>query len=410
MTELSNDITQLLEWLGYFGNDPEGGVTRLLYTKEWLEAQKALEHWMNTEGFDVHFDEVGNLFGGLQGTKYPNETIMTGSHVDTVRNGGLYDGQFGIVAGLLALKYLKENYGQPLRNLQLVSMAEEEGSRFPYAFWGSKNLVGTARREDVENISDFDGIAFVDAMRDCGFHFRNESAPIRQDLKAFVEIHIEQGSVLEKEAKSVGVVNNIVGQRRFTVEVTGEANHAGTTPMGYRKDAVQAASAMICDVINRARVHGDPLVATVGKIEVKPNVVNVVPGHALFTLDIRHTEKSMLVQFTEEITAALNQIAKDMNVGLQIDMWMDADPVPMDTHIVEVIEQQCREIGLNYKLMHSGAGHDSQILAGLAPTAMIFVPSKDGISHNPAEYTDPYDLAEGVKALIGTLYTLAYEE
>ncbi|GAA0405957.1 allantoate deiminase [Paenibacillus motobuensis] len=410
MTELSNDITQLLEWLGYFGNDPEGGVTRLLYTKEWLEAQKALEHWMNTEGFDVHFDEVGNLFGGLKGTKYPNETIMTGSHVDTVCNGGLYDGQFGIVAGLLALKYLKETYGQPLRNLQLVSMAEEEGSRFPYAFWGSKNIVGTARREDVENISDFDGIAFVDAMRDCGFHFRNDSAPIRQDLKAFVEIHIEQGSVLEKEGKSVGVVNNIVGQRRFTVEVTGEANHAGTTPMGYRKDAVQAASAMICDVMNRARVHGDPLVATVGKIEVKPNVVNVVPGHALFTLDIRHTEKSMLVQFTEEITAALNQIAKDMNVGLNIDMWMDADPVPMDTRIVEVIEQQCKELGLNYKLMHSGAGHDSQILAGLAPTAMIFVPSKDGISHNPAEYTDPHDLAEGVKALIGTLYKLAYEE
>ncbi|AZS13410.1 allantoate deiminase [Paenibacillus lutimineralis] len=410
MTELSKDIMQLLEWLGYFGNDPEGGVTRLLYTKEWLEAQKALEHWMNTEGFDVHFDEVGNLFGGLQGTKYPNETIMTGSHVDTVRNGGLYDGQFGIVAGLLALKHLKETHGQPLRSLQLVSMAEEEGSRFPYAFWGSKNIVGTARREEVENISDFDGIAFVDAMRDCGFHFRNESATIRQDLKAFVEIHIEQGSVLEKEAKSVGVVNNIVGQRRFTVEVTGEANHAGTTPMGYRKDAVQAASAMICDVINRARVHGDPLVATVGKIEVKPNVVNVVPGHALFTLDIRHTEKSMLVQFTEEITTALNQIAKDMNVGLQIDMWMDADPVPMDTRIVEVIEQQCKEIGLNYKLMHSGAGHDSQILAGLTPTAMIFVPSKDGISHNPAEYTDPYDLAEGVKALIGTLYTLAYEE
>ncbi|HEY4392110.1 MAG TPA: allantoate deiminase [Paenibacillus sp.] len=410
MTELSKDIMQLLEWLGCFGNDPEGGVTRLLYTKEWLEAQKALEHWMNTEGFDVHFDEVGNLFGGLKGSKYPNETIMTGSHVDTVRNGGLYDGQFGIVAGLLALKYLKETYGQPLRNLQLVSMAEEEGSRFPYAFWGSKNIVGTAQREEVENIADFDGIAFVDAMRNCGFQFRNESAQIRQDLKAFVEIHIEQGSVLEKEGKSVGVVNNIVGQRRFTVEVTGESNHAGTTPMGYRKDAVHAASAMIIDVMDRARLHRDPLVATVGKIEVKPNVVNVVPGHALFTMDIRHTEKSMLIQFTEEISASLNQIAKDMNVGLEINMWMDADPVPMDTRIVEVIEQQCKELDLNYKLMHSGAGHDSQILAGLAPTAMIFVPSKDGISHNPAEYTEPYDLAEGVKALIGTLYKLAYEE
>ncbi|WP_120464436.1 allantoate deiminase [Paenibacillus aceti] len=410
MQELSHDIMQLLEWLGYFGDDPEGGITRLLYSKEWLEAQKALEGWMKQEGFDVYFDEIGNLFGGLQGTKYQDETILTGSHVDTVRNGGLYDGQYGIVAGLLAVKYLKETYGQPLRNLQVVSMAEEEGSRFPYAFWGSKNIVGTAKREEVQNIADFDGIAFVDAMRECGFRFRDESAEIRRDLKAFVEIHIEQGSVLEKEGQSVGVVHSIVGQRRFTIEVNGEANHAGTTPMGYRKDAVQAASAMICDIINRAKQHGDPLVATVGKIEVKPNVVNVVPGHALFTLDVRHTEKSEIIQFTEEITASLKRIAEDMGVELNIDMWMDADPVPMDGRIVEVIERQCKEKGLNYRLMHSGAGHDSQILAELTPTAMIFVPSRDGISHNPAEYTEPHDLAEGVKALIGTLYKLAYQE
>lgn len=143
---------------------------------------------------------------------------------------------------------------------------------------------------------------------------------------------------------------------------------------------------------------------------MKPNVVNVVPGHALFTLDVRHTEKSEIIQFTEEITASLKRIAEDMGVELNIDMWMDADPVPMDGRIVEVIERQCKEKGLNYRLMHSGAGHDSQILAELTPTAMIFVPSRDGISHNPAEYTEPHDLAEGVKALIGTLYKLAYQE
>lgn len=410
MGELSKDIMQQLEWLGHFGKAPEGGISRFLYSKEWLEAQKALEDWMNKEGFDVHFDEVGNLFGGLQGTKYQDETILTGSHVDTVGNGGLFDGQYGIVAGLLAVKYLKETYGEPMRNLQVVSMAEEEGSRFPYAFWGSKNIVCTAKREEVESIADFDGVAFVDAMRECGFDFRKESTKIRKDLKKFVEIHIEQGSVLEKEKKSVGVVHSIVGQRRFTVEVAGEANHAGTTPMGYRQDAVHAASAMICDVMNRTKNHGDPLVATVGKIEVKPNVVNVVPGYALFTMDIRHTEKDVLVQFTEEVTASLKTIAEEMGVELKIDMWMDADPVPMDKRVVEVIERQCKEKGLNYKLMHSGAGHDAQILAPFVPSAMIFVPSRKGISHNPAEYTEPHDLAEGVKALIGTLYELAYKE
>ncbi|MED1664875.1 allantoate deiminase [Brevibacillus laterosporus] len=410
MGELSKEIVQHLEWLGHFGKEPEGGISRFLYSKEWLEAQKALEDWMNKEGFDFHFDEVGNLFGGLQGTKYQDETVLTGSHVDTVGNGGLYDGQYGIIAGLLAIKYLKEKYGNPLRNLQVVSMAEEEGSRFPYAFWGSKNIVCTAKREEVENIADFDGIAFVDAMRECGFDFRKESTELRKDLKTFVEIHIEQGSVLENEKKSVGVVHSIVGQRRFTVEVTGEANHAGTTPMGYRKDTVHAASTMICDVMNRTKKHGDPLVATVGKIEVKPNVVNVVPGYTLFTMDIRHTEKKALVQFTEEIMASMNAIAEEMGVGLKVDMWMDADPVPMDKRVVEVIESQCKENGLNYKLMHSGAGHDAQILAPFVPSAMIFVPSRKGISHNPAEYTEPHDLAEGVKALIGTLYELAYKE
>ncbi|OAJ74833.1 allantoate amidohydrolase [Brevibacillus sp. SKDU10] len=410
MGELSKEIVQHLEWLGHFGKEPEGGISRFLYSKEWLEAQKALEDWMNKEGFDFHFDEVGNLFGGLRGTKHQDETILTGSHVDTVGNGGFYDGQYGIIAGLLAIKYLKEKYGNPLRNLQVVSMAEEEGSRFPYAFWGSKNIVCTAKREEVENIADFDGIAFVDAMRECGFDFRKEATEIRKDLKTFVEIHIEQGSVLENEKKSVGVVHSIVGQRRFTVEVTGEANHAGTTPMGYRKDTVHAASTMICDVMNRTKKHGDPLVATVGKIEVKPNVVNVVPGYTLFTMDIRHTEKEALVQFTEEIMASMNAIAEEMGVGLKVDMWMDADPVPMDKRVVEVIEKQCKEKGLNYKLMHSGAGHDAQILAPFVPSAMIFVPSRKGISHNPAEYTEPHDLAEGVKALIGTLYELAYKE
>ncbi|AKF95776.1 allantoate deiminase [Brevibacillus laterosporus] len=410
MGELSKEIVQHLEWLGHFGKEPEGGISRFLYSKEWLEAQKALEDWMNKEGFDFHFDEVGNLFGGLRGTKHQDETILTGSHVDTVGNGGLYDGQYGIIAGLLAIKYLKEKYGNPLRNLQVVSMAEEEGSRFPYAFWGSKNIVCTAKREEVENIADFDGIAFVDAMRECGFDFRKEATEIRKDLKTFVEIHIEQGSVLENEKKSVGVVHSIVGQRRFTVEVTGEANHAGTTPMGYRKDTVHAASTMICDVMNRTKKHGDPLVATVGKIEVKPNVVNVVPGYTLFTMDIRHTEKEALVQFTEEIMASMNAIAEEIGVGLKVDMWMDVDPVPMDKRVVEVIEKQCQEKGLNYKLMHSGAGHDAQILAPFVPSAMIFVPSRKGISHNPAEYTEPHDLAEGVKALIGTLYELAYKE
>lgn len=405
---LATEIAERLGWLGSYGKDPDGGVSRLLYSKEWGEAQQALKRWMETDGLEVQFDEIGNLSGILKGID-TGETILTGSHIDTVTNGGLYDGQYGIVAGIIAIIHLKKHFGQPKRNLEIMSLAEEEGSRFPYAYWGSKNVVGTASRRDVETIEDFNGVPFVEAMTESGFSFRDESKASRQDLKAFVEIHVEQGNVLEIEKKSVGVVHSIVGQRRFTIEVTGEANHAGTTPMGYRKDAVFAASQMIYELISTAKKLGDPLVLTVGKMEVKPNIVNVVPGKVIFTIDMRHTDKEAIVQFTDILTKNIKDTAKAHGVEATIDMWMDANPVQMNEKIVGMIEEQCKKNNLNYKLMHSGAGHDAQIFAEKVPTAMLFVPSRDGISHNPAEYTEPADLAEGVKALISTLYELAYK-
>jgi allantoate deiminase len=408
MLDLQKTVVDRLQWLGEFGKDPTGGVSRFLYSKDWVKAQKALKNWIEEQGLEARFDEVGNLFGSLKG-KDEKETILTGSHIDTVKNGGTLDGQFGIVAGIVAIAYLKEKYGQPLRNIEVVSMAEEEGSRFPFAFWGSKNIVGWKVRSSVENITDFDGIPFVQAMQESGFNFRDEEKEPRKDIKAFLELHIEQGGVLEREKISVGVVHSIVGQRRFTIEVKGEANHAGTTPMGYRKDAVYAASKMIYEIITKAKEVGDPLVTTVGKIEAHPNIVNVVPGGATFTIDIRHTKQEVINGFTEEITSRIKAISEEHGVETSIDMWMDAKPVPMNEELVSTLEKQCQENGLNYKLMHSGAGHDSQIFAPVVPTAMLFVPSHKGISHNPAEYTEPADLVEGVKALIGTLYELAYK-
>ena len=408
VNDATRQIAHLVEWLAEFGKDSEGGVTRLLYTKEWVGAQNALEKLMQDDGLTTRYDEVGNLYGRLEGSQYKDETIVTGSHVDTVKNGGKLDGAYGIVAGILAIRLLKEQFGQPLRNLEVISFAEEEGSRFPYAFWGSKNFVGIAKKEDVMDIADFNGVPFVEAMREAGFNFRDESKPLRKDIKGFVEIHIEQGNVLENEGKDIGVVHSIVGQRRFTIEITGVANHAGTTPMGYRKDALVAASHMIVGITNKSIEYGDPLVATVGKIEVKPSIVNVVPGSALFTLDVRHTKKEVLVNFTTELTNIIKRIAASSGVEVNIDMWMDEDPIPMDEQIVEAIENQTKENGLNYKMMHSGAGHDSQIIAPVVPTAMIFVPSREGISHNPLEYTSPEQLAVGVQALMNSLYALAY--
>lgn len=407
---IEEKIGHLLEWLGAFGKDPGGGISRLLYTPEWLAAQKALEKLFLEAGLEVHYDAIGNLFGQLQGSRYKEETILTGSHIDTVKNGGLYDGQYGIIAGFLAIQYLQEKYGQPLRNLEVVSIAEEEGSRFPVSFWGSNNIVGQYSAEDVHNVRDFDGIPFVEAMHQAGFDFPPESQWVRSDLKAFIELHVEQGGVLERERKSVGIVRHIVGQRRYTIVVTGEANHAGTTPMKYRKDAGQAAFRMAQAVHELAVAHGEPLVATVGKINLQPNIANVVPGQAMFTLDVRHIDQGELEDFTDQALADMQQIARKVGVKIEIDQWVDTAPVAMDERLASVLKEQCEQSGISYKMMHSGAGHDAQVMAAHMPSTMLFVPSRRGISHSPHEYTDPKDLARGVQVLIRTLYHLAYKE
>lgn len=408
MMDLTKEVAENVKWLSNIGADPTGGTTRLLYSDFWLEAQNGVKQRLSDIGMVTSFDAIGNLFGRLEGSKYPTETILTGSHIDTVVNGGKLDGQFGVISSYLAVKYLKEQYGTPLRSLEVISMAEEEGSRFPFAFWGSKNLMGLAKKEDVSEIADFNGVKFVEAMRNAGFDFKDEEETLRKDIKAFLEIHIEQGNVLELENKSVGVVTSIVGQKRYTMILKGQANHAGTTPMKYRKDAIYGFSKICSQSIDKARLVGEPLVLTFGKVEPKPNTVNVVPGEVLFTMDCRHTDQNVLNDFTAEIEADMHQIADELGLELTVDLWMDETPIPMDKKMIEVIKKVAEKEGINYRMMHSGAGHDSQIIAPQIPTGMIFVPSIDGISHNPAEDTKLEDLVEGVKTMALALYELAY--
>jgi allantoate deiminase len=271
-------------------------------------------------------------------------------------------------------------------------------------------LLEKQKKSDVEAITDFDGKSFVAEMQRQGFDFRNPQDPIRKDIKAFVEIHIEQGSVLEKESLQIGVVNSIAGQKRYTFVLKGEANHAGTTPMGYRKDAVYGFAKMCSAVIDRGLELGDPLVVTFGKVEPKPNTVNVVPGEVLFTMDCRHTNGQLLDEFTAEAEQIIKNIANEHGLTVEMDLWMDERPVPMDDRIVATVEQAVKQSGKKYKVMHSGAGHDLQVIAPHFPTAMLFVPSIDGISHNPAESTDIEDLTAGVEVLAASLYELAYKE
>lgn len=399
-------IDELMDWISSISDAEGPGTTRLLYSESWIDAQNALKAKFEELCMATEFDSVGNLYATVEGTEFPDEIIATGSHVDTVVKGGRLDGQLGIMSSYMAIKGLLETDGKPKKSLQIISMAEEEGSRFPYAFWGSKNIFGLAKRSDVEEIADADGIKFVDAMREAGFDFQD--VPSHHNLTAFIELHIEQGNFLEQTKKQVGIVNAIVGQKRYNITLKGESNHAGTTLMEYRKDTVEAASRIIVQSIDKAKAEGNPLVLTFGRVEPKPNTVNVVPGETLISMDCRHTDAGILDRFTKEIEADMQKIADDMGIEITIDKWMDEKPVPMDAHIIETIEAVCKDNDLNYQVMHSGAGHDSQIFAAHVPTGMIFVPSIKGISHNPAEHTEAVDIVQGVEALGETLRRLAY--
>lgn len=406
--DIRSTFERLDEKFTSFGGLEPRGVTRLLYSPEWREAVQALITEFEENGFEVKKDSIGNITGRIEGSEKPEETIMAGSHIDTVARGGHLDGQYGILAALTAAIYLKEKYGQPKRSIEVLSLAEEEGSRFPYTFWGSKNFFNLQDNKDVEDIVDAEGVKFVDAMRESGFDFRSDDK-VRDDIKAFLEIHIEQGQVLELEKKQIGVVTGIVGQKRYTINLKGQANHAGTTPMGYRKDTVVAFSEIVQNLVGKAKEIGDPLVLTFGHVTPVPNTVNVVPGEVEFSVDTRHIDQEELNKFGETVESTIKEIAEKYGMEVDINLWMDESPSLMDDEIIKTIEESAKEIaGDSYKVMPSGAGHDAQIFAEFVPTGMIFVPSIGGISHNIEEETNIEDLVRGIEVLAQSIYKLAY--
>ncbi len=408
LEQYCDQLHPMLEWLAHYGADPQGGVSRLLYTPEWVQAQKALAQYMTKHGLDAFYDQAGNLTGRLIGTAPELPTIATGSHIDTVIMGGKYDGAYGVVAGVLALAYLKEAYGPPKRTLEALSLAEEEGSRFPLTYWGSGNITGKYDVSELPHVQDRDGITLAEAIEQAGFGANSPYTSGRRSLGAYIELHIEQGCVLERSQQQIGVVTGIVGQRRIEVRVTGESNHAGTTPMGWRSDSLACAAEMITAVRRSALAAGDPLVATVGNIQPYPGVSNVIAGETMFTLDIRHLDHILLDQYTEQLRSELAAIADREGMTLFWQENLRAEPVLMNPDMIQELQQICEENSMPSRQMPSGAGHDAQIFGMMCPSAMIFVPSRDGISHNPLEYTAPEELVQGFRVLTQWLYQTAY--
>ena len=409
-TEEQWTIEALIDWLAHFGQTEEGGVTRLLYSDTWQQAQQALQQKMTLAGLDSYSDCVGNVFGRITGTEASEQVILTGSHVDTVVQGGKYDGAYGIVASLLAVQRLLKKYGPPKRTIEVVSLSEEEGSRFPLTFWGSKSIVGEYDLKDIEGLVDNDNILFEEAMEQAGYPVSAYQSPKRHDIVHFVEVHIEQGQILEKQQQHVGIVSHIVGQQRFTITFFGQSNHAGTTEMLGRKDAIVCAANTISLLTALANEKYSPkLRATIGSIHVKPNVPNVIAGEVSFTVDVRHHQQSVIDRFVEDMHGVLQKINNMYSVTHSIERFSADEPVKLDLRMQEVAMQLANKRGLKAINMVSGAGHDSQVFAQHLPTTLLFVPSCEGISHSPLEFTEIAELERGVELLQDILYYLAYE-
>lgn len=413
LSNLHQQVSEMIDWLATFGGQGERGargVTRTLYSSSWQAAQQALEQRFCDAGLATRYDDAGNLFGRLTGTEQGGKVILTGSHVDSVVDGGKYDGAYGIIASYIAVCYLKEHYGSPRQSIEVVSLCEEEGSRFPLTYWGSGNMTGLRQMEQIEGLVDENGVSFHDAMQQAGFGMGLHSAPRREDLECFIELHIEQGEVLEREGISIGIVSHIVGQRRYTITVQGESNHAGTTPMAWRRDALLTAAEMIRLVGERAKQVGDGFVATVGRMEIEPNVGNVIAREVTFSLDVRHSDAEVIRQFCDDLFAEWEQVARVQGTTMSYCKWMDETPVAMSGKFADSAQALLTHRNISYRTMTSGAGHDSQVFATHCPTSLLFVPSHLGISHSPREYTGTDELVHGVRLLIDLLHELAYEQ
>ena len=401
-------LEQYIEMLGTIGLQAGGGIIRPVYSPAWVQARQQLAGWMSAAGLEVREDAVGNLFGRLRGTIDDTRTILTGSHIDTVKLGGRFDGALGILSALIALQTLREQAGKPQRSLEMVALCEEEGSRFQAHYWGTRGMLGLIHDKDLHALRGDDGLSIAEAMQAAGLSPERYREAMRQDLDVFLELHIEQGRILYDEQINIGIVESITGLHRQLVTVLGRADHAGTTPMDLRLDAFQGAALMAIEITRMVEQKGWPAVVTMGKWEVRPGAVNIVPGEVRFSLDLRHPDEATKQALVEAIRTTCETIAKQRGLSVSIETTGNSLPAHMDSQLQQVLVQSAQACGATWKFMPSGAGHDSELMARRVPTAMLFVPSVEGRSHSAAEYTTLEDAVRGATVLATALYQLAY--
>lgn len=380
----------------------EGQYWRASYTREDAAGAALLEKWLLEKGFQIRYDSVGNLYGRMEG--FSEETFLIGSHRDTVKNGGKYDGALGILTGIEAVSSLWQEKGRPQKTVEVVAMCEEEASRFLTGYVGSRAIVGELTQKNLEEL-DADGMALIEAMVESGY-YRGALPKKRDDVVGFLELHIEQGGLLERQGRKVGIVTSIVGLFAGEIVFYGRQNHAGTTPMSLRCDPVPAAAALIQQLDCWAKEKEDQITCTFGNVVVEPGKSNVIANKVTLTFDIRSGRRELL----QEAEAKIREfVEKGKSVKAEIRLACQDPPAAMDEEGISLLETLAEERGLSYLKMSSGAGHDSQIIAPKIRTNMIFVPSQGGISHSPLEYTDVDDIRQGYTLMKAYIEAVAWQ-
>jgi len=405
-----------LNAIGRIGIGNRGAVTRLVFSIKELRSRQVLIHLMRQAGLTVRIDAIGNIFGRFEGSDPRAPAVLAGSHLDTVIHGGKYDGPVGVIGALEAVRTISENKIRVRSPLEVVCFVGEESSRFGFSTLGSSLAAGEVHADDLTHAVDPQGTKLENVLASLGITRRNLKS-MRRDpktLKAYLELHIEQGPILEAKGKRIGLVTSIAAPSRFRIILKGRADHSGTTPMNMRKDAL-VASAQLIEYIEKvcrqyASMEKGRVVGTVGAIKVEPGVINAVPGRAELAVDIRGTSAQSKNRVARLVKQQARVIAKKRGIGIEVLNIREEDPVPLDKRLLRLTRELCDEKQINYEIMPSGAGHDAMQMAKITPAGMIFVPSKRGISHNPLEWTDPKDIALGAQLLMETMVRVANEE
>ena len=388
--------------LSRFGKNPEGGVTRVAYSDVDLQGRAYVIQLMRDAGLDVVIDPAGNIVGRRAGADPGKKPIVVGSHIDSVPQGGNYDGNVGSMAAIEVAQSLAEQ-GVALRHpLEVVIFQNEEGGTV-----GSMAITAGLSNDDLARTTH-SGATVREGIRRIGGDPDRLAQAIRKpgDIAAYLELHIEQGGILDAEDVDIGVVEGIVGIKWWDVTIEGSANHAGTTPMAQRRDALLAAARYV-DAVNRvARARPGRQVATVGRIQAFPGAYNVIPGKVATSLEIRDLDASVIDAMRQDVQREVEQIAQDTGTTFTFTLTSDTVPAPTDTRVRRTIDEAAARLGLRRKSMPSGAGHDAQEMARLGPIGMIFVPSVGGISHSPREFTRPEDITNGTNVLLHAILGL----